>query len=244
MVSFKSARLKVERANKHIAEIRERVRTLPDAYSAGIEANPQTGQKFIKHVLHDTTIAIDLALVIGDAVHNLKCALDHAWFAAIQKHAPSAVSDFAKFPVYPTRNKLESVLTGREINISSPALFDLIVTKIRSYEGGNDAVWAIHRLDILDKHRLLVPLITYASVNNIEMENEKGELVKGGTLGLTSSPPWYIHIPDGWHVKNNGKPAATVLFDKGTPVHFMDVFDLLAYYTHLVLQIIELLEGV
>jgi hypothetical protein len=39
-----------------------------------------------------------IALVLGDIAHNLKCALDYAWIKTIEVAAPSAISDFAKFP--------------------------------------------------------------------------------------------------------------------------------------------------
>jgi hypothetical protein len=180
----------------------------------------------------------------GDAVHNLKCALDHAWHRTIGSLAPSAVTKFAKFPVYPSRNALEDALKGRKIDVASPKLFELVMTKIEPYKGGHEAIWPVHRLDILDKHRVLLPVIGYASINDIETENERGERDRGSTWGTWQLPPWYIDIPRGWHVTNTGKPSLSVLFGEGTPTRHLDVTGMLTYFSATILKVVELLEQV
>lgn len=74
------------------------------------------------------------ALWIGDAVHNLKCALDYAWMETIERVAPVAISRFAKFPVYPTQEALEGALRGAKIHDVCQSLFRLMVDDIRPYD--------------------------------------------------------------------------------------------------------------
>ena len=110
--SFGHAKLKVERANKHIADIEERVRRSPDAYAPSLKIDLKTGQQFVQYGLTDRTLQPDLALIIGDAVHNLKCALDFTWCGTIRVLLPSALSGQSKFPIYEPRGSPKSGHVG------------------------------------------------------------------------------------------------------------------------------------
>ncbi|HWZ44300.1 MAG TPA: hypothetical protein VNW97_12550 [Candidatus Saccharimonadales bacterium] len=236
------SRLKIERANKHIADIRARIHALPDFYTATIEINPQTGNEVIKHDLSDRTVITDVALMIGDAVHNLKCALDYAWAQTINRLVPTAVSKFSKFPVRSSKDELESALKGREIDIAAPQLFKLVVFDIKAYAGGNDSIWCLHQLNILDKHRLLLPVVTFGAIEGIELENEHEEIVRGGTWGTTQQTPYYVPVQSGWQIKNKGHVSVAVVFEEGTPVQGMEVADMLSTFAINVLSVTQLLE--
>jgi hypothetical protein len=239
---FEGARLKIKRANHHIADIKSRVRSLIDAYTVTIEKNTKTGHESVRYGLPDDDISIQIALVTGDAIHNLKTALDYAWREVLTKFVPAAVDNFAKFPVRKSRDDLEGALNGRKINVAAPNLFALIVSSIKSYKGGNDSLWAIHQLDIIDKHRLLLPVMNYTALQSIELENDAGEIIKGGTWATTQST-FFADIPSGYHIKDKGQVAVTVIFGKGTPVDGMDVSDMLSTFAIVVLNIIELLDS-
>src|SRR5207248_1202546 len=86
----------------------------------------------------------------------------------------------------------------------------LITRDIKPYDGGNEAIWPIHRLDIADKHRLLIPVVDYASIVGLEIEDEQGKPIYGFVPGTWQESPWYIHIPNGLHVKNKGKPTRDI----------------------------------
>src|SRR6266853_6862605 len=105
---FRDSRLKIERANKHVADLDCRIRALPDSDLVTVEINPNGGNEVIKHDIVDKTTVADMAVIAGDAVHNLRCALDYAWLETITELVPSAIGKFAKFPIYPSRNALEA----------------------------------------------------------------------------------------------------------------------------------------
>src|ERR1700693_1162143 len=117
MQELNDSRLKIERANHHIEDIQRCITSLEKSDVSTIETNPYMGNEVIKHDVTDVAAARKIALRIGDAVHNLKCALDYAWFEIISVHVPTAVSGFAKFPIYPSGNELEGVLKGRKIDV-------------------------------------------------------------------------------------------------------------------------------
>jgi hypothetical protein len=182
----------------------------------------------LKHDLRNRDELLeDIALVIGDAIHNLHCALDHAWTSTLQKLSPATITKHTKFPIFPSENTLKGALRGIEIHISVPRLFDFMVRDIKPYEGGDDSLWMVHSFDIDDKHRLLLPVFEYSSIQGIEVENEQGEVERGFTWGTHEKPPYYVHIPLGWHFKQKGEVSVAVLFGEGTLTQFADTLDML-----------------
>ena len=76
---FGSARLKLERAEYHISDIERQfaafVRGKPHRFR--IQSDPNTGVLAIR-VRFVKEPPATLALIIGDAIHNMRIALDHA----------------------------------------------------------------------------------------------------------------------------------------------------------------------
>jgi len=171
---FVAAKLKIERANKHIGDRGAIVSALPDAYVSSIEINERLGQT-IKYTPPDVTkIAADMAVIIGDALHNLRTAIDYAYVGAIQKHAPSVLDTYTKFPTGETREEVENRLKGRKIDVLSPKLSNWIVTNVKPHiVGGNCLVKMLHDLDVSDKHWLLIPMMRVATITDIVVEDEQ-----------------------------------------------------------------------
>jgi hypothetical protein len=186
-MTFSDSRAKIKRANEHIADLQAKIADLPKHYISSIQIDAGARYKAIKYDVADTDFMVDVALLIGDAVHNLKCALDYAWIETIERLIPSAVNRFAKFPVYPSRNALEGALRGREVDEISKNIFRFIVEEIKPYNGGNFAIWPVHVLDKRDKHRLMIPLVHFASIKGIKLEDQTGTIHTGSTWGTTQA---------------------------------------------------------
>lgn len=242
---FKQARAKIKRANHHIAQLDTQIELLEQSDVGTVEINPEFGNEVIKHDIPDRNLVSQIALIAGDAVHNLRCALDYAWVETIAKLAPYALGKFTKFPVYPTCDALEAALCGNGIDQATNNLFEVMLTKIKPYAGGDDAVWPIHRMDIRDKHRLLIPVIIYSSISGIETQDSTGEVSPNGfTAGTHQEPPWYISMPPGIHVKNKGKVSLSILFEYGNAGDETMFADMLQFYSQCLLKTVETLEAV
>jgi hypothetical protein len=243
--SFLSARSKIDRAKKHIAEVELIVTTLPNHAVATIEINPDGGNEVLKHDLLDRDKIINnIALALGDAIHNLHCALDHAWLTVLTELSPESINGQTKFPIRPERDNVEAALRGVKIDSTAPALFDLVLGKIKPYAGGDESIWSIHALDIDDKHRLLLPIIEYASIHGIEVEDKRGKVTSGGTWGTSQKPPYYVPIPLGSHFKEKGTVAFSVLFNEGPTFQFADIRDMLWVFIMKVMNVVQALENI
>lgn len=223
---FAAATLKVERANKHIADLDAIISALPDAYTSIIEPNEKLGQT-IKYFPPDVAkIAADMAVIIGDAIHNLRVAVEYAYLGAVQRHAPSVLDKHTKFPTGETRKNIEDALKSRKIHVLSPKLFDRILADIKPYVvGGNCLIKMLHDWDVSDKHWLLTPLMRVAEIRDIVVEDAKGYAVTGNTYPIHGDGPYFLDFPPNYKVKDKGKLTLDVVFDdietgllKGTSV--------------------------
>lgn len=138
-------------------------------------------------------IAAQMALIIGDAVRNLRVAIEYAYLRAVQRHAPAGLDSHTKFPTGKTQKNVEDALKGRKKDVTSPKLFNRIVAGIKPYEvGGNCIVKILHDLDVSDKHWPLTPLLRVATVRGVLVEDETGHLVTGNTWPVHGDGPYFI----------------------------------------------------
>jgi len=210
--------LKIERAKKHIADFEERIRTSPDAYPTTVKIDTKTGQHFLYYGPWDRSIRRDLALIAGDAIHNLRCALDIAYCEIIRTLSPQGFNPTkTKFFIGDDRKHYESTLEKTAKVVRGSALFDLLVNGIKPYKGrdGDGDICSLHDLDIHDKHHLLIPVANIVSIDGLELENESGEV---DVHTFTAARPLLTHsipIPFGSHIKNHGQVTIRVTFGNG-----------------------------
>ncbi len=101
----------------------------------------------------------DLPIIIGDVVHNLRSSLDHlAW------QAVGAGTQTTAFPIWrgdgqPTPKQLKDHVKEK-LKGSLHTVIDAVIA-LEPYSGGKgDLLWKLHQLDIYDKHRLLIPVVS------------------------------------------------------------------------------------
>ena len=101
------------------------------------------------------SIPSEFSLIIGDAVHNLRCALDLTIFGLIGARAqrPEAV----QFPFGKDAERFKSVFMQRQIAVAGEHV-QRAIHELRPYGGGNYLLYGLHELDITDKHKLIVPV--------------------------------------------------------------------------------------
>src|SRR5262249_28235966 len=116
--------------------------------------DPTTGDD-LDRVRFLTPPPLRLSLLIGDGIHNLRSALDHlAWQLVVANH--STPNSETGFPISDLPKNFKSLLHQRLGAASSQA--KAVCEGLQPYRGGKDALWRLHRLDIADKHRLLIPV--------------------------------------------------------------------------------------
>src|SRR5271166_858638 len=172
-MEFYSSWRKIERAEKHIREIQALIGefTNADFHIVSIENDANTRQNFVRVELDTSAFDLgEIALAIGDVLHNLRSSLDHLWFQVVQ-----FPTDWTRFPIYDSGEELingylRPALEKQQITTS---IVDLMLG-IKPYEGGNTFLWGLHHLNIMDKHKLLIPTLQLVMVENVCFEDDGG----------------------------------------------------------------------
>ncbi|HEV2275917.1 MAG TPA: hypothetical protein VGR96_17225, partial [Acidobacteriaceae bacterium] len=130
---FGNATLKINRADKHISDIGERLFASSHTYGPSLHVDGQTGKHFIHYAFTDKELRSDIALMVGDAIHNIRSALDYAWISALERLNPGSINGFTKFPIDPNgdRKKYESTLKVKIPAASFP--FRFLVEHVKPY---------------------------------------------------------------------------------------------------------------
>jgi hypothetical protein len=171
---FRGALLKLKRAKEHIDDLHFRIRQFCDSgvHRILVERDAETGHETLK-ITPAKTVPDDFALILGDALHNLACALDLAWFELTAADSPKKHK--ISFPIFPSSEHLEKFIADRPKQASVVAVSRKLLDEIQPYKGENgDAIFSIHHLDIADKHRLLIPQIQIGRIEAIRCENGDG----------------------------------------------------------------------
>ncbi len=243
---FSAARLKVERAGKHINDLNIQIREFQKSnpYEIQVEYDPRTGNDFLKFVPTKGVPGIFMCIA-GDALHNLRSALDFA-ISDIEFATTGKRTSNTNFPVRPTRNELVSAINGGLVKKAPNWVINFIVDVIQPYKGGNgNAIWAIHSLDIEDKHRLLIPHLQLQFVRNIRYKDETGEIF--------TFPDWAAvsgHMPrvptdkKKVEVKDKGTAALGIVFGRGMPMDGQPILPTLHGFAVLVGRTLDSIERV
>lgn len=180
-----NAMLKIHRATEHFNELNALFqKKRPFTYI--LETNTKTGQRatFAKR---NEAVINRAALICGDVVHNIRAALDHAYWEIV---SPVATTDKEmrnlQFPFSETEARLDEAIKTRLADRVSPAFYQaLLDLKPHGEPGGNEFLALIHKLDILDKHKLLIPTGDYTRLSSEMLIKQVPDFPRGlGNCGF------------------------------------------------------------
>jgi hypothetical protein len=99
-------------------------------------------------------------------------------------------------------------------------IVDLICDHVKPYFCRDSSIWALHHLDIADKHRFLVPTAKYVGCSNIRLEDQKGNKIGHSFYVMDESCRIRLRDADNRKVtiKDKGKSSAQIFFGDETPL--------------------------
>lgn len=100
-----------------------------------------------------------LGAIAGDAIHNLRSSLDILWHLLMFPGGGGGKDRFNQFRVYDSREDFDKAQRARVVKPARQAVVD-IYRALKPYKGGNDLLWSLVTLDNIDKHRLLIPVVS------------------------------------------------------------------------------------
>jgi hypothetical protein len=145
--------LKIQRSRKHIDDLRAVLDTFGKSvpYKVGFRRDAAT-RKGIYYVSHVEEVPPEIALVAADAIQTLRSSLDHLAWQLVEANGQTPTSQTA-FPICDTPQQVQDA-TDKVRGMSNGAIS--LIQGAEPYRGGGNDLWVLHRLNIIDKHRLLL----------------------------------------------------------------------------------------
>jgi hypothetical protein len=159
--------VKIERAKKHIRDLDAEIRSFLGSdlkpYAIARERELGTGD-LVFYVARVREVPLEFSAILGDAIHNLRGVLDYLAYALVVREQGNAAGRKVSFPIFCDAEGYESG-KKRKIGAMGDAAIEAI-DALKPYKGGNDALWRLHHLNNIEKHRLLiVAVIAHQDIN-------------------------------------------------------------------------------
>lgn len=154
MPRLDGARIKLRRAAHHIEGLKREARLYLEARPFVLVQREDPNGDLVSYVSIHTPVPTDWAATVGDAVHNLRSALDHVAWQFVEAAGTTPTRD-TYFPIGHASPEASIAATTRALKGASPVAHRF-VHRLRTYSGGNLILNQLHALDIEDKHRLIL----------------------------------------------------------------------------------------
>ena len=211
---FESAAIKINRARKHLADLRSEISSFFGRGGVYValeipgEFNREPSFETAAFIYHENEpIPVEWSATIGDVIHNLRSALDliACHVHRITKGNPKDIGG-VQYPFCSSKAELSENIRKRRLGHIGRDFLS-VIEETAPYPGGNDGLRAIHDLDIMDKHRTLVPTVSIVSIDwPVKIQTGSQQFQSGVTKDgqrLIIFPRIFSPLPIGSRIKAN-----------------------------------------
>lgn len=144
--------------------------------------------------------------VLGDALYNLRSFLDHLMMQLVETHCDKSKIKIQNvyFPVKRSEKDFENWRRTDRIARELPDSILDAIAQSKPYEGGSYNIFALHKLNVIDKHRnLLLSAMNYQSANLASLfDQEAKDELSGQMLGDKSVGEHFMNMMSGTWIKD------------------------------------------
>ena len=149
--------LKIRRAAEHAHALAVAMQAYLDAkpFQIGARRDPEN-RKLTYYVSAVQPVPDAIPLIAGDVIQNLMSALDHLAYQLVCKDTNDNPPNpnWIYFPIADDQTRYDAKKQGK-MQGAAPATFNAI-DALRPYQGGDDQIWRLYRLNNIEKHRVLL----------------------------------------------------------------------------------------
>lgn len=170
---FESAKLKIHRAEHHIRDVSAIFTDFTNRNIPNLSIRQDAEQRPHIRVSFSEELPDMVALAIGDAIHNLRVALDHLTWEVVGRDGGTQ-DRHLKLPTGNNRVNFESTCNG--MKTPSDAIKRMF-TMLEVFPGGKGAeIYTLHLFDNADKHTVLRPTINATTISKLVLMNPDGSV--------------------------------------------------------------------
>jgi hypothetical protein len=183
--ALKNLLVKVDRAYKHLIDLQYedwRFRSRPYPYEVFSEDNAETSERTY-YIRMRREIPPEFSALVGDIAQNLRSALDHlAWHLVKSSSVvPKTKDTNIYFPIFETAREYRAGKMRKIQGMTDAAIHAIDAVEpyyrpdITPGIGNGAALFALHAINLQDKHRLLIP-VWFASTGHTITKSRRSEV--------------------------------------------------------------------
>lgn len=175
---FRSAHTRIARARELTKELSTLLVKQPP-YGYFLEINTVSDMKATFSKSDDEALDV-IVIRCGEILHNLRSALDHAYWEAVSVHVDESSKGAIQFPFAKNKSKLGQAIRSRLAHKVSDNFY-LAIESIKPYagEGGNTLLNLIHEINIVDKHRFPTPVGDFTKISSAHIRSLVPDFPRG-----------------------------------------------------------------
>lgn len=162
--SLEGPRAKLERAREHLDALGRELLPFSKSttYPVRYGRDPQTNEHVWR--IDPPSVPIRVSLLAGDALHNLRSALDHlVWQLVLANgNTPTKTNEF---PIFDNPDKYDKEVETKLRGVSKDAQH--VIRGVQPFSQEDSVLFVLHELDIVDKHRHLNLVVVSTNGGNI-----------------------------------------------------------------------------
>jgi hypothetical protein len=155
--AFFSIREKIKRAEKHVGDFKSALARFnaTQPYSLRVDTETDSESSSIQ-ILRAEPVPPEIPLIAGDAIQNMRSTLDYLVCALVRANGkiPTRFNEFPIFDSPITSSKSETRFL-KKVEGMRQEVIDAI-RNLQPYHNGDNTLWRLHRLNVIDKHNMLV----------------------------------------------------------------------------------------
>lgn len=245
---MKNPRLKVKRANKHIASLIADSAALPNELyeitngpgrSIAVLRNPD---RYELIYLPKEPVNEHFGAVMGDAVNNLREAMDYWLNNAIEWRTRKNIG--GHFPFAREFKDLETSRHYPAVKRAFPELAATILGEIQPCRDTNLHLWAVTSLCNGNKHNDFLPVVIIGNIDKLSIRIVGGQTVSEASFAVDANDRKNLVRSDRpIEIDNNFRLAVDVMFPKGAIFEDQPVIPTLTNMSQAVSETLDSLEA-
>ncbi|MGD1108418.1 MAG: hypothetical protein ABR865_15355 [Terracidiphilus sp.] len=231
-------RQKVKWAEHHFKGVKTSIKDFMGTRPYEIKVESDADGNPEVHVIKAEPIPASIRLGCGDVIQNLRSALDYLACALVRAIGciPSGQTEFPVFDGAILNSKDKASFQRKTKGMRQEAIDQIL--SMHPYQGGDNLLWRLHRLNRIDKHNMLVTTLgNITAINGLPpiedlWDGNRWGWVSGVPLGLKAGDKFCPQLPGVTVDKTTGFFAEIVLNEPNVAEGYPVVLALTQFHRH------------
>lgn len=162
----------------------------------------------------DPPIPAEVAVIVGEVLHNLRVPLDYLACALARLNTGSDKGEYFPFGEDEDAFTEQTKQKCKKLSVEATNM----IQALKPYKGGNDLLWSIHQMNRADKHREITPINLHTGSNSLSYLT----VLSGLALVIGSRAGQHLTVVrrSAHEIAQMGSPTAVYEVEPGLQLNF------------------------